>query len=246
MVIVISINIYKSIKTLEHQLKTIEKNVKAPYVVILNCNNYMYDTLSKNQILDKNIYLNPEIIEKKRYHGSLTQGIVSNMKYALDNFEFKYFLVISGRTIFYRPITIEILDVYFKTKKWSSLEEMKKVRSGQFTTNEWKWESLKQTKLAKYYIDNNYTLICEAHEGICFSYNVTKNIVEFLKNNLEITNDLYEFNDCVEEFSIQTIGSTECDVDNLEYGHVYIGNGSGNKFDSTNIDIYTRKIEFFD
>ena len=246
MVIVISINIYKSIKTLEHQLKTIETNVKAPYIVILNCNNYMYDILSKNPIPDKNIYLNPEIIEKKRSHGSLTHGIVSNMKYALDNFEFKYFIVISGRTIFYRPVTIDILDVYFMSKKWSSLEEMKSVRCGPFTTNDWNWRSLKRTKLAKYYMDNNFTLICEAHEGLCFSYNVTKNIVTFLKNNLEIENDLYEFNDSVEEFSIQTIGYNECDVENLEYGHLYIGNGVYNNFDSTNVDKYTRKIDFFD
>lgn len=133
------------------------------------------------------------------------------------------------------------------SKKWSSIEEMNSIRSScPFTSNDWKWPYFKQTKLAQYYLDKKYTLLSEGHEGMCFSYNVTKNIVTLLQNNLEITKDLYDFTDCVEEFSIQTIAYNECDVENLEYGYVYIGNGTGNNYDGNNIDKYTRKIEFFD
>lgn len=242
MSVVVSINIYKSIKTLEHQLSTIEKHVNTNYVVILNCNKYMYDLLSPTT-LAHNVYLNPEILEKKRYHGSLTQGIVSNMKYALDNFEFKYFVVMSGRTIFYRSITIEKFDAYFEKNKWSSKEELEAAISGPFRFYDWKWPSFKQSKLAKYYMDKNYKLIGQVHEGVCFSYNVINNIVRFLENNIEIATDIYNFNDCVEEFSLHTIASNEYDT---EAGFVYIGNGSVDDCDYNNEDRYTRKIRFFD
>lgn len=243
--IVVSINIYKSCKTLEYQLSTIKEHLKANYIVVLNCNQYMYDTLSQMK-LDEIIYLNPEILEKKRYHGSLTQGIISNMKYAVDTFTFKYFVVMSGRTIFYRPITIDNFNTYFEKKKWKDIQEMESIRSGPFPFTDWKWPSLTKTKLAKYYMNKHYTLIGEVHEGLCVSYNVTKNILRFIENNPEITKDLYEFNDCVEEFSIHTIASNEYDTDNLEYGFIYIGNGSCEKCDYSNTDKYTRKILFLD
>lgn len=245
MTIVVTINIYKSIKTLKYQLENIKKHLDVSYVVILNCNKYMYDVLLQTELED-NIYINPEIIEKERYTGTLTKGIVSNMTYALKNFSFKYFLVLSGRTIFYRNITEEQFDNYFRTKKWSSIEEMETHRCGDFPFIDWKWISLKKTKLAKYYMQQNYKLICDLHEGVCFSYNVTKNILHFLENNLEITSDLYSFGDCVEEFALHTIASNEYDKNNLEYGFVYIGNGSSETCDYDNIDKYTRKIPFLD
>lgn len=244
MEIVVSINIYKSTNTLQYQLATIKEHLGANYVVVLNCNKYMYDTIRSTIDMEHNVYLNPEILEKKRYHGSLTQGIVSNMKYSLEHFKFKYFVVLSGRTIFYRPINIQQFDSYFEKKKWKDLQERETVRGGAFPFMDWKWPSLKKTKLAKYYIDRNYTLIGEVHEGMCMSYNVIKNIVKFVDNNIEIINDLYNFNDCVEEFSLHTIASNEYDINNLEYGFIYIGNGSSEKCDYNDKDKYTRKISF--
>ena len=243
--IVVSINIYKSKKTLEYQLNTIKEHLNTTYVVIVNCNQYMYDLLS-DTTLDNNIYLNPEIIQKSRYHGSLTRGIVSNMKYALDNFDFKYFVVMSGRTIFYRSITIDKFHSYFEKNKWSSLEEKESNIHGEFPFTDWKWPSFKNTKLAKYYMNNNYKLYSQAHEGVCFSYNVTKNIVLFLQNNLEIAEDLYNYNDCVEEFSLNKISSNECNINNLEHGFVYLGNGSGEGYNGNDHDRYMCKIPFLD
>ena len=243
--VVVSINIYKSVNTLEYQLKTIKNHLNVNYVVILNCNQYMYDILSKTT-LDNNIFLNPEILEKKRFHGSLTQGIVSNMKYALDNFDFKYFLVMSGRTIFYRSITIDKFDGYFEKNKWSSTQEMETNRLGSVPFVHWKWPSFNGSKLAKYYMDKNYKLETDKHEGVCFSRNVTKNILRFLENNLEIAEDLYDYNDCVEEFSLHAISYNEYDIENLEYGFVYIGNGSAEACDYNDQNKYTRKIYFLD
>jgi hypothetical protein len=242
--IVISVNIYKSFETLEHQLENIKKHVQKNYIVILNCNNYMFDILQDKKLED-NIHINPEIIEKSRFHGSLTRGIVSNMKYALENFKFSYFIILSGRTIFYRDLDIEKFKNYFSKKIWSSVEDMDINRQGFLDYREWHWSSLIHTKLAQYYIYRNYKLAsCGAHEGVCFSYNVAKNIIIFVENNPEIADDLYNFNHCVEEFSIHTISENEYDINNMEHGFVYIGNGPNNDWDQNNLDLYTRKIDF--
>ena len=45
--ITVSINVYKSIKTLQKQLENIKTHLQMPYVVILNCNKFMYDELKK-------------------------------------------------------------------------------------------------------------------------------------------------------------------------------------------------------
>ena len=213
------------------------------YIVILNCNKYMFDILQDRKLED-NIHINPEIIQKNRDHGSLTYGFVSNMKYALQHFKFSYFLILSGRTIFYRDVDIEKFRNYFSKKIWSSVEDMESNRQGLLDYTDWHWPSFKNTKLAKYYIDKNYKLSSSAHEGVCFSYNVTTNIINFLENNPEIADDIYNFNHCVEEFAIQTISQNEYDMNNMEYGFVYIGNGVYNCCDQNNLDLYTRKIDF--
>ena len=108
MELVISINVYKNPYFLENQLNNISEHVLCPYVVVLNCNTYMFEELSK-KTFPNNVYINPEIINKKWAHGSLTHGIVSNMEYA-KRFDYKYFLILSGRTIFYRKLNS--LDSY--------------------------------------------------------------------------------------------------------------------------------------
>jgi hypothetical protein len=205
----------------------------------------MFDILQDRKLED-NIHINPEIIEKNRFHGSLTHGIISNMKYALQHFEFSYFFILSGRTIFYRDVDINKFRNYFSKNRWSSVEDMESNRQGFLECNyvDWHWPCLKSTELAKYYISRNYKLVYSPHEGLCFSYNVVKNILNFLENNSEIAYDLYNFNYCVEEFSIQTISENEYDINNMEYGFVYIGNGHDNECDENNLDLYTRKIDF--
>jgi hypothetical protein len=80
--------------------------------------------------LPDNIFINPEIIEKRRDHGSIIHGIVSNMNFALQNFSFKYFLILSGRTILYRELQTKNLDS--QCKKWYSKEEKIQSRIGAF------------------------------------------------------------------------------------------------------------------
>jgi len=239
--IVISVNIYKSIKTLWLQLETIKDNVKPPYCIIYNCNAYMFKELLSIKLPD-NIFINPEIIEKRRDHGSIIHGIVSNMNFALQNFSFKYFLILSGRTILYRELQTKNLDS--QCKKWYSKEEKIQSRIGAFDMQDWSWPKLNNTLLAKYYLQRGYILEGGAHEGLCLAYKVCNNILNFLKNNNDIENDLFNCSYNVEEFALQTIASNEHDEDNMEYGYIYIGNGVYETYDINNKNLYTRKIQF--
>lgn len=61
----------------------------------------------------------------------------------------------------------------------------------------------------------------------------------YLHQHSEISNDLFNFPCCVEEFALQTVASNES-----EDGYFYIGNGQGEYCDTENINLYTRKILF--
>ena len=241
--IVISINLYKSLATLKLQLDTIKKHVLSSYVIILNCNNYMFNLLQNNNILSNNIYINPEIINKNVYEGTILHGIVSNMIYAINNFNFKYFIILSGRTIFYRNITITNLDFFYK--KWKNEEEMIQTQKIEFLNMNWWWPIFRKTNLAQYYLNKGYRLHNSEHEGLCFSYNIIKNILNFLVPQLNIMINAFNFKGCIEEFVLQTISYNEFDNSNLEYGFISIGNGIHNEYDINDPNKYTCKINYY-
>lgn len=159
------------------QIKNISNYVLCSHSIILNCNDYMFNELNKIN-LPNNVYINPEIINKKNFHGTITKGIVSNMYYANQIFIYKYFVVLSGRTIFYTNITLQHLDIL--TKKWENLEQREIKIKGQFNNNDWQWPKFRNTLLAKHYLQNNCLLYGSEHEGLCFSNNVVNNILFFL------------------------------------------------------------------
>ena len=115
--IIISINVYKSVTLLKYQLQNIYENVLCKYYIVINCDNINIFNELNNIDLPKNIHINPEIIKKERFTGTITKGIISNMYYSINNFNFKYFLILSGRTVFYKKIGLENLDkkkIYMK------------------------------------------------------------------------------------------------------------------------------------
>lgn len=238
--IVICISVYALPEFLENQLKTISENVKCSYVVVLSCNDYMFNELS-NKTLPNNVVINPEIINKTWYTGTVLQGIVSNMNYASKMFTFKYSVILSARTIFYKNMMLSDLDIL--SKKFNSIEEHAKYK-GPFPFMDWHWPSLKQTLLAKYYLALGYKLQASEHEGLVFSYNVTQNILSFLNKNTIISKNLFEFKHVVEEFALQTISCIEVDASNLEYGFFTIGHGVTEICDYNMPHKYTRKIAF--
>ena len=65
---VVSINVYDDVDYLYTQLENIRDYLKLDYLVLLNCNNLMYDLLKSKNI--PNVYVNPNTIDKKRFCGT--------------------------------------------------------------------------------------------------------------------------------------------------------------------------------
>jgi len=212
--IIISINVHEKVTFLLQQIKNIQQYV-SDYIIILNCNNYMHNEL-KNIKLPSNVIINNDIINKNRYTGKLTQGIYSNIKYAIEHFNFKYFIVLSSRNLFYNNLNIDALN---KTNKiTSNINEIIKINRNNKNYNIWHWPIFLNTDLAKYYIKKGLDLHNSCHEGLVFHYHVCENILNFLEKNTHIKNNLFNFGHCVEEFALQTISTYEINIDNLHYG----------------------------
>lgn len=118
--LVISINVFQKPTFLLKQLENIKNFIISNYCVILNCNEFMFNELKKFNF-SENIFIHPIPINKSRFHGSLINGIISNMKFALENFIFNQFIILSGRTLFYNQISLE--NLINLQKKWTSIEE---------------------------------------------------------------------------------------------------------------------------
>ena len=238
--LVISVNVYRSVKTLRLQLDTIKRYVLCDHVVLLNCDVAFMREL-KDERFEANVIVNPTFIPKARYTGSLTRGIVCNMRYALSNLEFDFFLVLSGRTVFYRELRLE--DLKARQPRWPNRAARTTALSGPPPNESWHWPSFKKTELAKHYTRQGRKLHTTMHEGVCFYRTVVRNIVRFLGTHLDIARDLFSFPNCVEEFALQTIATIEVDR-SLYYGFIYIGNGCYNECDVSDRSKYTKKIDF--
>ena len=223
--IIISINVHEKPHFLMKQLNNISSFLNSKYYIILNCNNYMYDELKKIE-LPQNVIINDEIINKNVYHGSLTKGIYSNILYALVNFEFKHFVILSSRNFFYNKLDVNILEQ--RQKRFSDISETTKREKIIVDYNDWHWGKFIYSRIMQYYLNNGLDLISSCHEGLCFHYNVCENIVNFLdnQNHKSIKDDLFNFPYCVEEFALQSIATYEINPENLYYGFTIISHGS--------------------
>ena len=118
---------------LKEQIKDIKyktTDFKEVYV-ILNCNDKIFDRIQNEGLYDEKvkIIVNPEVINKKRDHGSLTQGIFSNLKYIIENeIDFDYFIVFSSRNVFTNKINLDIIYNHMITakSKWDELSKLNK------------------------------------------------------------------------------------------------------------------------
>ena len=214
---VISINVHEKFPFLLNQIDNIKKNIACSYCIILNCNDYMFKECNDYKLFDSNIYIHPEILNKKYVSGLITQGIYKNMYYSLKNINFKYFIVASSKNMFGNSLSLKDLQSLVPYPEGTDTE--KHVLDPNNLNLDWHWSILSQTKLAKYYLANNKRLYSSAHEGLCFPYNTCKTIVDFLESHVEIRDDIPEAKECAEEFALQTIAMNE------KVPFYYIGNG---------------------
>ena len=199
--IIFSINTHENLAFLRKQIEDIEANVLLDFVIIINANDLMYNEISNSDLLTTkpNVILYPEAINKIHNHGTLTKGIYLNMEYAVKNYEFEYFIVLSSRNLFYNKL------------HEGNYKEMPRICEGTtyaaLNKNEWHWSIFLQAKLSQYIIENDW-VFCrsyEHHEGIAFDYISSAKIVDFLNKNEDIKEDLFNFDWGIEEFALHTI-----------------------------------------
>ena len=227
--VIISINVHEKIDFLQKQLENIRENVKCKYAVILNCNYHMFNECNLID-LPNNIYIHNKILNKRTWHGSLTEGIYNNICYAIEHFKFDYFIVASSRNFFGNDMKLEHLNKLFQTgkiytynsdnKTWHNIDEIKVKDKNDWNEkkNTGHWSTFKRTLLLQYFINKNQELYSSPHEGLVFTEKCCVKIMNFLENNYDMKIDLFNFEYCVEEFALQTISM------NLGEPYNYIGN----------------------
>ena len=220
--IIISINVHEKVSFLLKQIKNIQEYVLLNYYIILNCNEYMYNEL-KGTNLPSNVLINKKYINKERFTGTITQGIYSNLECAIKNYNFKYFIVLSSRNLFYNILCDNNLD---RLKIAPNII----VPNGLYC--DWHWNIFSKTQLGKYYIDRGINMYGSCHEGLVFNYVVCQHIFTFLETNTHIRNDLFKFPACVEEFALQTISMNEGSMNEV-IENLYKGFGCINESFST-------------
>jgi len=209
---VISINVHEKFPFLLKQLQNLKDNVSFSYAVILNCNEYMLNECKAN-VLPENVFYYEESLEKNRYHGSLSEGIYRNMIYAIQNFNFEYFIVVSSRSLFDNNLSLADL------KRLEQNPSAQKGHYEQANYESWYWPNFSNTLLYKHYKENNLALHSSAHEGLVFTKRACEKIMQFLESKPEIKIDTFNFGGSVEEFALQTIAVNEGET------FYYIGTG---------------------
>jgi hypothetical protein len=242
--IIISINVHEKPEYLFKQIENINEYVPLSKIIILNCNEYMLGEMKDINL--PNVVVYPEAISKRPFHGSLTHGIVCNMSYALNNYEFDYFLVMSSREFFYKTLdnkfeiekhivndsTVQVGNVDFRLPNYYKSGTYCKTYGDHVPwmgstdksnlVNLWWWPKFSGTALYEYIRDHKMSFAHSMHEGMCFRYDGCEYIINFFENNEDIMYELFEYDACVEEFALQSIASNY-------KGFYYIGNGCDTK-----------------
>jgi len=210
--IIISINVHEKPEFLLKQINNINQYVKLKHKIILNCNTYMYNYLtSKNNafLIENNlnnIVINPEILDKSYNCGLICKGIFKNLKYSFDNFNFKFFIVMSSREFFLNKLEKEeqmfLYDVKLNNERLKSYVDFHK----NYEKNDWGYPQIKTTKLFKHVVENNWFIGTSPHEGLAFNKLTALNILNFNDNNNFILEEVFNKHGfSYEEFTLQTL-----------------------------------------
>jgi hypothetical protein len=222
-ILVISINVHELTQYVLKQIENIKTYVECDHVIIFNCNEHMYRKL-KQMSLPQNIILNPDVINKAWQHGSLFQGIISNMKYALTTIKYSYFMTLSSRNMFYAPMDINHLAAAkFLCANIADFIKNQKARPLKRAPYPSYHEHLQNTLFTKYYINQNLNIKFQLHEGTVYTYNVTANIINFLSDKPKMFTQLINTFSAVEEYATPTIAFYTINPNNMEYNSVRYG-----------------------
>ena len=241
--LIISINIHEKKNFLLEQIKNIKYFTKSisNILIIYNCNEYMFNEIcdvSDNKIT---IIRNPEIINKKRFHGSLTQGIFSNLKYVVkNNISFQYFLVMSSRNILINNISLDSIKEnmiftknnienlnksqrkFYYNRNYDTYQICDGTTPGPWIgpTHYWFYNYIEYTSKLWFKEFKQFDFIIGGkHEALCFPYKVIHNIYNYLNKNFLVEQDIYTTNHCAEEIAPQTL-AYYCKEDGISYSFI--------------------------
>ena len=200
--VIATINTHEKPDIMRMQLENIAMKVKATEVrVLLNCNDYMLTTLSSIE-LPPYAAVNPTPINKKRFHGSITQGIVANLRLAAEQ-EFDHFLILSASSKLALPLSIRNIRAgYGMCKKHvqnSCLGQLCRLsHCGYIRTwphakknGPWLFGAFATTALGKHVLAQKGKLIGSRHEGLVIDRATGLKILKFLDEHPDIADDLY-------------------------------------------------------
>ena len=201
--ILVSINVHEKPDFVRSQVENIRRFLKCEHKVILNVNESMQSELKGTELEQ---LCNPQVINKRRYHGSLLKGICANVEYAIKSgVDFDYVLVLSSRTFFKAPVTIDFLQDQFNKSPVLACELPR--WGGKSITDyvcdddqrgKWHWHLYFESSVSKSYPK----LAGGPHEGLFFPREAS---IHFST----ITDDVFDFEAAMEEFVIQTICRSE-------------------------------------
>lgn len=105
--VLVAINVHERPDLCERQMQNINRHFRKSNLrpqVLLSCNEGMMRNLSRAKKTPSNVYLNPVVIEKSRFTGSILHGIISNLRYGASLTPFRYALVLSSRSRIFKDL----------------------------------------------------------------------------------------------------------------------------------------------
>tara|TARA_B100001059_G_scaffold234325_1_gene276578 strand:+ start:3931 stop:4737 length:807 start_codon:yes stop_codon:yes gene_type:complete len=202
--LIVSINVFQNIDFMRDQLRNIDTYLDSTLTwrPVLNCSAAFLEELKGTDIFQ---YCNPVTIDKQRFHGSILNGIVSNMRYAMDNDDgvvFEWFLVMSARTRFAHLLSEQnmyhTLQQYPKQPSclWQNGWATRDLKS-------WHWPRFTCTAIS-HSIDKRHH-VGGMHEGLLLTRAACNHIIQ----RMDLHGDAYDEDCPMEEWVLQSL-STEC------------------------------------
>jgi len=219
--LVVSINVHEHPNFVLKQLEHIREHIPFTHRVILNCNDEMRMALRQTSAAE---LCHPVALNKRRHHGSLLEGIMRNLEFALRRWKLGYFLILSSRSWFRRPLSLadvtesraqppigaQCSDLRYERNRglhWVDSKddfELVKLQDGTIAkVNVDVSAHYRGTLLAQKLQREGHVLLHSPHEGLVLEHAACTHALRVLDSRLG--RDLYDTETAVEEFALQSI-----------------------------------------
>jgi hypothetical protein len=149
--------------------------------VIVHCNNFMYEELSKKTI--KNVILNPTHYDKTYFTYDIPQAHCENYMHCLNNnIKCRYFITYASNCMFHKKLTLEHIEKQFiEEPQYEPQKYYIENRIKGWVSNEYFLKNINIINLLKEH-GMNEIYPCQ-HEGAVFESYIFKELTDFLIDN---------------------------------------------------------------